>query len=64
VRKTSAKWIRRLSAPSLRKGYVERQYIAEALKRNKGNISRTARNLEMTRRGLQLKIARLSVINE
>lgn len=64
MRKTSAKWVHCLSAPSLRSGYVERQYIAEALKRNKGNISRTARDLEMTRRGLPLKIARLSVINE
>ena len=37
---------------------VERRMIADSLRRNKGNISRAARELGLTRRGLYLKIER------
>lgn len=37
---------------------VERRMIAEALRKHKGNISRAARELGLTRRGLYLKLER------
>lgn len=37
---------------------IERQMIAEALRRHHGNISRAARELGLTRRGLYLKLER------
>lgn len=37
---------------------LERRMIAEALGRHPGNVSRAARELGITRRGLQLKLAR------
>jgi DNA-binding NtrC family response regulator/tetratricopeptide (TPR) repeat protein len=41
--------------------HLERSFIAEVLRKHKGNITRAARDLEMTRRGLQLKLARLNL---
>jgi hydrogenase-4 transcriptional activator len=38
--------------------YLERLMIAEALRKHKGNVSRAARELNLTRRGLQLKLGR------
>jgi len=40
---------------------LERQMVTEALKRHNNNISRTARQLGLTRKGLQLKRSRLGV---
>jgi DNA-binding NtrC family response regulator/tetratricopeptide (TPR) repeat protein len=40
---------------------LERRMIAEALRRHKGNISRAARDLGITRRGLQLKLGRYAM---
>ena len=40
---------------------VERRMIAEALSKHKGNISRAARELGLTRRGLYLKLDRLEM---
>ncbi|MEW6735614.1 MAG: sigma-54 dependent transcriptional regulator, partial [Acidobacteriota bacterium] len=40
---------------------LERQMVTEALKRHNGNISRTARQLGLTRKGLQLKRSRLGI---
>ena len=40
---------------------LERRMIAEALHRHNGNISRAARELALTRRGLQLKLARYNI---
>ena len=37
---------------------VERRMIAEALRKHNGNISRAARELGLTRRGLYLKLER------
>jgi two-component system response regulator HupR/HoxA len=37
---------------------LERELIAEALGKHNGNISRAARHLGLTRRGLQLKLGR------
>jgi DNA-binding NtrC family response regulator len=37
---------------------VERRMIAEALRKHNGNISRAARELGLTRRGLYLKLDR------
>ena len=37
---------------------VERRMIAEALRKHNGNISRAARELGLTRRGLYLKLGR------
>ncbi|MBV9958142.1 MAG: sigma-54-dependent Fis family transcriptional regulator, partial [Acidobacteria bacterium] len=37
---------------------LERGMIAEALRRHKGNVTRAARDLGLTRRGLQLKLGR------
>jgi two-component system response regulator HupR/HoxA len=37
---------------------LERRMIAEALRKHKGNISRAARELGLTRRGLYLKLGR------
>jgi len=37
---------------------LERRMIAEVLRRNNGNVSRAARELGITRRGLQLKMGR------
>ncbi|HVF57989.1 MAG TPA: helix-turn-helix domain-containing protein, partial [Pyrinomonadaceae bacterium] len=37
---------------------LERRMIAEALRKHNGNISRAARELGLTRRGLQLKLGR------
>ena len=39
-------------------GEVERRMIADALRRHNGNISRAARELGLTRRGLYLKLER------
>ena len=39
-------------------GEVERRMIADALRRHGGNISRAARELGLTRRGLYLKLER------
>ena len=41
--------------------FLERLMIAEALRRHKGNVSRAARELNLTRRGLQLKLGRYRV---
>lgn len=41
--------------------HLERIFITEVLRKHKGNITRAARELEMTRRGLQLKLARLNL---
>ncbi|HMH43007.1 MAG TPA: sigma 54-interacting transcriptional regulator [Pyrinomonadaceae bacterium] len=40
---------------------VERRMISEALRRHKGNISRAARELGLTRRGLYLKLERYQI---
>jgi DNA-binding NtrC family response regulator len=40
---------------------VERELITATLDRTRGNISETARNLGLTRRGLYLKMARLGL---
>jgi transcriptional regulator with GAF, ATPase, and Fis domain len=40
---------------------LERSMITEALLKHNGNISRAARELKLTRRGLQLKLKRLSM---
>jgi transcriptional regulator with GAF, ATPase, and Fis domain len=40
---------------------VEKQILTETLKRNNNNISRTARDLGLTRRGLHLKCERLGI---
>jgi DNA-binding NtrC family response regulator len=37
---------------------LERRMIAEALRKHNGNISRAARELGLTRRGLYLKLGR------
>ncbi|MDQ3684325.1 MAG: sigma 54-interacting transcriptional regulator [Acidobacteriota bacterium] len=42
-------------------GELERRMIAEALERHGGNISRAARELGLTRRGLYLKLDRLNL---
>src|SRR5437867_192349 len=42
-------------------GEVERRMIAEALRRHNGNISRAARELGLTRRGLYLKLERYQI---
>jgi hydrogenase-4 transcriptional activator len=43
---------------------LERQLIEEALIRNKNNLSRTAIDLGLSRRGLRLKMAQLGVLRE
>jgi hydrogenase-4 transcriptional activator len=43
--------------------HLERLMIGEALGKHKGNVSRAARELSMTRRGLQLKLARYNLTN-
>jgi transcriptional regulator with GAF, ATPase, and Fis domain/Tfp pilus assembly protein PilF len=43
---------------------VERRMITEALRRHKGNISRAARELGLTRRGLYLKLERYQISPE
>jgi DNA-binding NtrC family response regulator len=43
---------------------LERQLIEEALMRNKNNLSRTAIDLGLSRRGLRLKMAQLGVLRE
>ena len=43
---------------------VERRMISEALRRHKGNISRAARELGLTRRGLYLKLDRYQINTE
>jgi two-component system response regulator HupR/HoxA len=40
---------------------LERQMIADAMRRHNGNISRAARELGLTRRGLYLKLERYSL---
>ena len=40
---------------------LERNMIAEALRHNAGNVTRAARDLGITRRGLQLKLARYGI---
>lgn len=40
---------------------LERQMVMDALKKNNGNISRTAKQLGLTRKGLQLKRSRLGI---
>jgi DNA-binding NtrC family response regulator len=40
---------------------LERQMLLDALRRNSGNISKTARQLGLTRRGLHLKKERLGI---
>jgi DNA-binding NtrC family response regulator len=40
---------------------LERRMISEALRKHSGNISRTARELGLTRRGLYLKLERYSL---
>jgi hydrogenase-4 transcriptional activator len=41
--------------------HLERQMIAEALNRHRGNVTRAARDLGLTRRGLQLKLGRYEI---
>jgi DNA-binding NtrC family response regulator len=43
---------------------LERQIIAEALTRNRNNLSRTAIELGLSRRGLRLKLAQLGIQKE
>lgn len=43
---------------------LERQLIAESLVRNKNNLSRTAIDLGLSRRGLRLKLAQLGILRE
>jgi len=43
---------------------LERQLIAESLIRNKNNLSRTAIDLGLSRRGLRLKLAQLGIHRE
>jgi DNA-binding NtrC family response regulator len=43
---------------------LERQLIAESLVRNKNNLSRTAIDLGLSRRGLRLKLAQLGIQKE
>jgi DNA-binding NtrC family response regulator len=43
---------------------VERRMISDALRRHKGNISRAARELGLTRRGLYLKLERYQISTE
>ncbi|HMF55194.1 MAG TPA: sigma 54-interacting transcriptional regulator, partial [Pyrinomonadaceae bacterium] len=40
---------------------LERRMISEAMRKHKGNISRAARELGLTRRGLYLKLERLNI---
>jgi transcriptional regulator with GAF, ATPase, and Fis domain/Flp pilus assembly protein TadD len=40
---------------------LERGMIAEAMRRHNGNVTRAARDLGLTRRGLQLKLARYQI---
>ena len=40
---------------------LERRMVAEALRKHKGNVSRAARELGITRRGLQLKLVRYGI---
>jgi two-component system response regulator HupR/HoxA len=40
---------------------VERRMISDAMRRHKGNISRVARELGLTRRGLYLKLDRYNL---
>ena len=40
---------------------LERRMIAEALRRHNGNVTRAARELSITRRGLHLKLARYKI---
>ena len=40
---------------------VERRMIGDAMRRHKGNISRVARELGLTRRGLYLKLDRYNL---
>jgi two-component system response regulator HupR/HoxA len=40
---------------------LERGMIAEALRRHNGNVTRAARDLGLTRRGLQLKLGRYQI---
>jgi DNA-binding NtrC family response regulator len=40
---------------------LERQLIGESLQRNKHNLSRTALDLGLSRRGLRLKLAQLGI---
>ena len=40
---------------------LERNMIAEAMRRHKGNVTRAARELGLTRRGLQLKLGRYQI---
>ena len=42
----------------------ERKMIAEALRKHRGNISRAARELGLTRRGLYLKLDRYQISTE
>ncbi len=39
----------------------ERRFLTDALRANRGNISRTARALGMSRRNLQIKIQKLGI---
>jgi hydrogenase-4 transcriptional activator len=41
--------------------HLERQMIADALRKHQGNVTRAARTLGLTRRGLQLKLARYEI---
>jgi transcriptional regulator with GAF, ATPase, and Fis domain/tetratricopeptide (TPR) repeat protein len=41
--------------------HLERQMIAEALNKHHGNVTRAARDLGLTRRGLQLKLGRYEI---
>ena len=43
---------------------LERQLIEEALMRNKSNLSRTAVDLGLSRRGLRLKMAQMGIQRE
>lgn len=43
---------------------LERQLIGEALVRNRNNLSRTAIDLGLSRRGLRLKLAQLGIQKE
>ena len=52
--------------PKLREAtaILERQLIGESLDRNRNNLSRTAVDLGLSRRGLRLKLAQLGIERE
>jgi DNA-binding NtrC family response regulator len=54
------------SSPNLKErvAELERQLIVEALARNKNNLSRTAAEVGLSRRGLRLKLGQLGIARD